>query len=156
MRRLYWFDTPAGVYRAEACVITCFDARFELMARKFLQRRGVSPADHVRVAGGAKALSSPRTPAEREFLLDQVRASIRLHATGRVVLMAHSDCGACGGLEAFDGDAAREAAWHRAELAKAAEAIRGALPGLAIEQYFLDFTGVWEIPEVEYVSANRG
>jgi len=153
--RLYWFPTPDGVYRAEACVISCFDARFELAVRKFLKRRGAAPADHVRVAGGPRGLGSPRTPAEREFLLDQLRASVRLHAAARVMLLAHSDCGACGGLEAFGGDTEREAAWHRAELGKAA-AVRAALPGLAIERYFLDFTGVWEDSEVPYVSASKG
>jgi carbonic anhydrase len=41
-----------------------------------------------------------------EFVLEQIRKSIRLHGTRRVILMVHSDCGAYGGLaEGFRGDA---------------------------------------------------
>jgi hypothetical protein len=140
---LYRFGTPAEVYRAGACAISCFDARFEPVVRKFLRRRGAEPVDHVRVAGGPKPLAAGESPV-REFLLDQVRASVRLHATERVVLLAHSDCGACGGLAAFGGDAGRERAWHEEHLARAAGAVRAAAAGLRVETYFVDFEGVWE------------
>lgn len=145
MGLLYTFDTPAGAYRAGACAISCFDARFELVVRKFLKRRGAVPVDHVRVAGGPQALAAPRDPAHREFLLDQIRASVRLHATERVILLAHSDCGACGGLEAFGGDTASELAWHRDGLIRAGGIVTEALPELAVEACFADFHGVWEI-----------
>jgi hypothetical protein len=113
--RRFWFETPAGNYRAGACVISCFDARFELVTRKFVKRRGVVLADHVRVAGGARALASPEGDSAA-FLVGQVRLSMRLHGTDRVILVAHSDCGAYGGLEAFGGDADREQAAHRADV----------------------------------------
>ena len=139
----FWFATDREVYRAGACAISCFDARFETVVGKFLQRCGAAPVNHVRVAGGPKALAEEGAP--REFLLDQVRASVRLHAPERVILLAHSDCGACGGLEAFGGDTVRERAWHEERLARAAEVVRSAAPGLAVERYFIDFQGVWDI-----------
>jgi carbonic anhydrase len=88
------------------------------------------------------------------FLIGQVRLSMRLHETDRVILVAHSDCGAYGGLDAFGGDAAREQAAHRADLARAAEALRAAVPGIAVECWFADFSGVWEVSETEYVRAS--
>ena len=97
----FWFATDREVYRAGACAMSCFDARFETVVRKFLQRCGAAPVDHVRVAGGPKALAEDG--AAREFLLEQVRASVRLHAPARVILLAHSDCGACGGLAVVPG-----------------------------------------------------
>jgi carbonic anhydrase len=150
--RRFWFETPAGNYRAGACVISCFDARFELVTRKFVKRRGVVLADHVRVAGGARALASQE--GDGAFLIGQVQLSMRLHHTDRVILVAHSDCGAYGGLEAFGGDADREQAAHRADLARAAEALRAAVPGIAVECWFADFSGVWEVSEIKYVRAS--
>jgi hypothetical protein len=149
---LFRFETPSQQYRAGACAVSCFDARFELVVRKFLKRSGAEPVDHIRIAGGPRTLSSPADAAHRDFLLDQIRASIRLHATDRVILLAHSDCGACGGLEAFQGDTVRERAWHEAELSRAAGAVRATFPELALETCFADFAGVWRVSQ--HVSAN--
>jgi hypothetical protein len=41
MRKLFHFDSPPGEYTSEACVVSCFDARFDLAIRKFLKRRGI-------------------------------------------------------------------------------------------------------------------
>lgn len=61
----------------------------------------------IRVAGGAKCLATPDPESERDFVLEQIPKSIRLHGTDRVVLMVHSDCGAYGGLAAFGGKPCR-------------------------------------------------
>ena len=62
-------------------------------------------SDPIKIAGGAKVLASPEREADREFVLDQIRKSMRLHGTRRVILMVHSDCGAYGGLAGgFAGD----------------------------------------------------
>ena len=86
-------------------MVWCYDQRFEAVLRKLLKRIGVARADHIRLAGGAKSLATPERESDREFVLDQIRKSVRLHGTDRVVLMVHSDCGAYGGLAAFGGDA---------------------------------------------------
>ncbi len=143
MNKLFHFDSPRERYRCDAAVVACFDSRFELAFRKFLKREHVVAADFIRLAGGAKALSGSGNDRDREFLLDQLRLSMRLHATTRAILMTHSDCGAYGGLEAFGNDATAEAEYHRAELCRAAENLRGAVPGLQVDTYFVDFEGVW-------------
>ena len=91
------------------------------MTRKFLKKRGIWWADPLKIAGGAKVFASTAEEFERGFALGQVRTSMRLHGTNRVILMVHSDCGAYGGLQAFGGDQEREAAHHESELRSAAE-----------------------------------
>ena len=144
MRKVFHFDVPHDPYTADAAVVMCFDLRFNLSFHKFLKRIGAPNYDLVKVAGGAKCLASPDNESEREFVLDQIRKSIRLHRTPRVVLMVHADCGAYGGASAYDNVAA-EAAHHEAELLRAAELLQAAIPGLTVEAYFVDFDGVWEV-----------
>ena len=144
MRKVFHFDAPREPYECDAAVISCFDNRFQVGFSKFLKRLGVVKSDPITIAGGAKSLASPEQEADREFVLEQIRKSIRLHNTKRVILMLHSDCGAYGGLDgAFGGDARTEAQHHEAELRRAAECLHKAVPGLEVDTYFVDFEGVW-------------
>jgi carbonic anhydrase len=144
MRKLLHFDSPSGEYRADACVVSCFDARFDAAVRKFLKRRGILMADHIKIAGAAKWLASPEHEDDRDFVLRQIRTSKRRHGAERLILLIHSDCGAYGGLAAFQHDAAREAQCLAAELGKASEFVRANEPALATEAYYLNFEGVWQ------------
>jgi len=67
-----------------------------------------------------------------------------LHGTDTVLLMLHSDCGAYGGLPAFNNDTAREAENHRQDLHLALDFLRVNIPELRVLGYFVDFEGVWE------------
>jgi hypothetical protein len=144
MNKVFHFDAPREKYHCDAAIIWCFDNRFELGFRKFLKRIGVANSDPIKIAGGAKCLASPELETEREFVLEQIRKSMHLHGTRRVILMLHSDCGAYGGLDAFDGDAAAESVHHQEELRRAAENLALAIPGVEVSAYFVDFEGVWE------------
>ncbi len=144
MKKVFHFDAPRQKYHCDAAVIWCFDNRFELGFRKFLKRIGVTNSDPVKIAGGAKCLASPDLETERQFVLEQIRKSMRLHGTKRVILMLHSDCGAYGGLAGFGGSADLEAERLHAELRLAASNLRHAIPGLQIDAYFVDFEGIWE------------
>lgn len=145
MKKVFHFDSQTDVYRADACVVSCFDARFELVTRKFLKKRGIWWADPLKIAGGAKIFASPAEESQRIFALEQVRTSMRLHGTNRVMLMVHSDCGAYGGLKAFDGNEEREAANHESELRGAAEFLKNNVPAVEVECYYLKFTGIWAL-----------
>ena len=144
MRKVFHFDVPHEAYTADAAVVMCFDLRFNHSFHKFLKRHGTPYYDLIKVAGGAKCLASPDNDAEREFVLDQIRKSVRLHRTARIVLMVHADCGAYGGAEAYS-SAGDEAAHHEAELQRAAEVLHAAIPSPKVEAYFVDFEGVWEV-----------
>jgi carbonic anhydrase len=148
MRKVFHFDSPREKYHCDASVVSCFDNRFEVVSRKLLKRIGIVQPDPIRIAGGAKSLASPDQEFHRDFVLEQIQKSIRLHGTDRVILILHSDCGAYGGLAGrFQGDAEAEAAHSRGELARAAEFLRNAIPGLGVERFFLNFEGAWEVEE---------
>ncbi len=136
MQKLFHFDSPREVYAVDACVISCFDARFDLAIRKFLKRNGVDTLDHVKIPGAAKPLAAPASEAEREFMMRMVRTSMTLHNARRVLLIGHNECGAYPGaaVEAIAGDTVR-----------AAEFLRAAEPSLKVEPYFADFDGIYEL-----------
>jgi hypothetical protein len=145
MKKLFHFDAPREKYHCDAAILWCFDNRFELGFRKFLKRIGVVNSDPIKIAGGAKCLASPEHESEREFVLEQIRKSMRLHGARRVILMVHSDCGAYGGLASgFGGDARAEAAHHQRELDRAAANLLEAIPGIEVQGYFVDFEGIWD------------
>jgi hypothetical protein len=81
MRKVFHFDSPSEKYHCDAAVVWCYDNRFELAFRKLLKRIGIEHADPIRVAGGAKCLATPDQESEREFVLEQIRKSMRLHGT---------------------------------------------------------------------------
>ena len=144
MQKVFHFNSPREGYHCDAAIVWCFDNRFELGFRKFLKRVGVLFSDPIKIAGGAKCLASPEKDSDREFVLDQIRNSMRLHGTRRVILMVHSDCGAYGGLAAFGDDPQCEARHHRDELHRAAAVVSKAIPEIQVDGYFVDFEGVWE------------
>ena len=145
MKKVFHFDAPRERYQCDAAIVWCFDNRFELGFRKFLKHIGIVSSDPIKIAGGAKGLAAPAGDLEREFVTEQIRTSMRLHGTTRVILMLHSDCGAYGGLaEGFGGDARAEAEHHHADLRRAAANLLRDIPGLEVQAYFVDFEGVWE------------
>ncbi|HXO39118.1 MAG TPA: carbonic anhydrase [Candidatus Acidoferrum sp.] len=144
MRKVFHFDSPRARYKSDAAVVWCFDHRFDVVLRKLTKRIGVGFFDPILVAGGAKCLAGDELERDRQFVLEQVRKSMHLHGTTTVLLMLHSDCGAYGGLAAFENDTAREAENHRNDLHRAVDFLQGEIPELTIRGFFVDFEGVWE------------
>jgi len=142
MEKVFHFDSAPEPYTADAAVLCCFDQRIRRAVNKFLERNGILRPDMIVVAGGAKTLASSRSDFERDFILEQIRMSMRLHGTTRLLLMTHSDCGTYGGLAAFRGDLSLEADHHRQELQRAAELARVTFPGLTPQCFFVSFDGV--------------
>jgi carbonic anhydrase len=155
MKKVFHFDSPADPYVADAAVLCCFDHRIGTAVRKFLKKESIERPDMIVVAGGAKTLASPRNDFEQDFILEQVRMSIRLHQAKRVLVMSHSDCATYGGLAHFKGDQATEAAHHRAELLRAAELLSINFPGISAEPYFVKFDGVWEVNRSENADGKK-
>src|ERR1022692_1230042 len=153
MDRVFHFDSPPQPYVADAAVLCCFDQRIRLVTHKFLKGQEVLRPDMIVVAGGAKTLASPRNDFERDFILEQVRMSIRLHQTKRVLVMSHSDCATYGGLAHFNGDRAAEAEHHRSELLRAGELLTANFPDISVEPYFVKFDGIWEVKGADHLKA---
>jgi carbonic anhydrase len=150
MKKVFHFDSPTDPYIADAALICCFDHRINRAVRKFMKKQGIQRPDLIIVAGGAKTLASPRNDFEQDFILEQVRMSIRLHQTKRVIVMSHSDCATYGGLAQFKGDKQAEAEHHRNELVRAGELLTTHFPGISVEPYFVNFDGIWEIMPADY------
>jgi carbonic anhydrase len=143
MKRILEFISPSGHYTADACFVWCFDDRFSQLLEAFGKQRGFRHIDLVKVAGGAKALACGPSP-ERDFVLGQIQASVRLHGTKRVVLMIHEDCGAQGGSAAFGGpDHERVVCKNR--LTDASHFLVEQIPDIEIEALFADFNGLYEV-----------
>ena len=136
LRKILHFDSAPEVYTADACVMTCFDARFDAAVRKLLKRHGIGVFDHVKIPGSAKALGAPDCEGDRDFAMRMVQTSIRLHKPNRFVLIGHNDCGA------YPGKPPQVVA---SDLLQAAAFLRAAVPSLPVETYFADFDGIYEI-----------
>jgi carbonic anhydrase len=91
-------------------------------------------------------LASPRNSFDREFVIEQIRLSIKLHAAKRIILTNHSDCGAYGGLAAFESKTQIEAEHHAKELHTAVNLVRKIFPPVTVNAYLVDFEAVWELP----------
>jgi carbonic anhydrase len=155
MKKIFHFDSPANAYVADAAVLCCFDQRISRAVRKFLKKQGIERADMIVVAGGAKTLASPRNDFEQDFILEQVRMSIRLHQTQRVLVMSHSDCATYGGLAHFKGDKQAEAEHHSGELLRAGELLTANFPDISVEPYFVKFDGIWEVQGADHLRFAR-
>jgi len=140
MEKVFHFDSPREHYRADACVITCFDARFDIAIRKFLKRRGLAIYDQVKIPGSAKALAAPEQDRDRDFVLGMLGVSVNLHHAPLALLIGHNECGGYRGAPA---DAIV------ADLVRAAAVVRSALPSLDVECYFADFDGIYRCDGAE-------
>jgi carbonic anhydrase len=155
VKKIFHFESPADQYVADAAVLCCFDYRINRAVRKFLKKQEIERADMIVVAGGAKTLASPRNDFEQDFILEQVRMSIRLHKTERVLVMSHSDCATYGGLAHFKGDKEAEAKHHRGELLRASELLTANFSGISVEPYFVKFDGIWEVQGAAQLKSAR-
>ena len=137
-------------YAAKACIVWCFDNRFRNALFEFAKSQNLEPYDLIMIAGGAKSLASPTNESDHDYLLDQIRTSLQLHHTEKIVLMTHSDCGAYGGLKSFDNSPKTEFEKHGAELSAAQNIVQkflvtNDLPRVPVEIAFVDFEEIRKI-----------
>jgi carbonic anhydrase len=139
------FKTHAEHYTADACVVWCYDDRFYKLLKVFGKKQGFKNIDLVKIAGGAKALADgAEVSADRDFVINQIKTSVRLHGTKRVVLMLHRDCGAYGGSKSFE-NAEGERAHYESQLRTARDFVKKEVPAVPVDAYFADFDGLYLI-----------
>jgi len=134
------FSSPNEEYVADACIFFCFDDRFWRLRKTLIKERGFKNIDPVIVAGSAKTLAG-ENPAARDFLLDQIGISRRLHHVKEVILVLHIDCGAYGFSKSFP-SRDEEYRHHEAELTKAKAVVNGRFPDLVVSCFIADFDGL--------------
>ena len=131
-------------YKADACIIWCFDNRFWPAFEEFRGESEINHFDPVFVAGGAKALGVSDQKNDQDFLLKQIEISIKLHGTKKVILMTHEDCGAFGGSKSFI-YVGEELSQHERILGAGKAKVHDSFPNLEITAYFATFNGLKEI-----------
>lgn len=121
-------------HQAKALVVTCMDFRFhEEIFNHLKEKDCVGQYDLYSIAGSQKTFLEEATQA---IALKQVELSHKLHATTKVVLMAHWDCGAYGGSTAFE-SAEAEKTQYLTDLHAAKEIINKQFPDLEVKTVLL-------------------
>ena len=146
VRRIVEHKSETDHYHADACIVWCFDNRFSALLEEFKRAHNFAHTDLVKVAGGAKGLSSPGKPYERKYVLDQIAKSLTLHHSKKIVLMVHSGCGDYG--RKFD-ERINEEKFYFGKLNKAETVLKEFLKTTRREaqifKYFADFDGLVEL-----------
>lgn len=123
----------APTHTCKALVLHCIDFRFRKKLIEFLNSKFGDSYDLVSVAGGVKRLISD--PRGKNFVLEQLEISNKLHQPKLIVLIQHEDCGAYGGSKTFE-NSAKEQEFQNTELEKA-EALLKQQFSQPVEKYFI-------------------
>lgn len=98
-------------------VLCCIDFRFrKQLPEALFVTFGADEYDEIKLAGGAKNVSSPDKPGRREAALDDIRLAVEKHRAKKIILLTHQNCGkyAAEGYAFTDPEAER--AFHEKEL----------------------------------------
>lgn len=136
-RKVIDFQVPDD-RAAEACVVWCYDNRFDRrfdaagsrtvsFLEAYLMRKRFQSCDLISWAGGAKTLADG-DDAERERFAGQILLSRQLHGARHLVLMVHVDCGAYGDLPPAKGNLESLLDDREADLRNAYAFLRPRLP----------------------------
>lgn len=140
---------PEEHYKADICLVWCFDDRFRKLREEFIRENGFKYVDFILIAGGAKDIASPDKDSNCEFILDQISKSIALHHTPLVAFMVHAGCGAYSASGVKFGNKDEEIEYLKKELEKAETALKEFLSrnnqGAEIKKYLADFDGLYEL-----------
>lgn len=128
-------------HQCRAALLFCMDFRFHDQLAAFIAAEGLDQdgVDVIRVAGAAKNLARPGRDRDREFVLEQVKTSRRIHQVRQIYLVNHEDCGAYGPEDIPD--TAEELAIHRKDLLAAAGMLKGLFGELEILPYYMWLSG---------------
>jgi len=122
---------PLLLNKKTKLLFACLDWRLHPQIEEYFAKN--NKCDCCITAGSIKGLIEENS---RQFFLDQIAVSKKLHACQAVILTAHLDCGAYGGSAVF-GNIKSEIAFHQEQLQKAGAIIRKNFPELIIENYII-------------------
>ena len=133
------FYTLTSDHHCQVVALGCIDFRFVKAMNDFIKEKiGTEKYDLITLGGTQKNLAAPANEDVKNFVLRQFEISRSLHNTTQVFLIAHYDCGAYGGLAAFDNDPEKERTKHVEDLYTAKQILLEKFPGLQIYLYRLD------------------
>jgi carbonic anhydrase len=130
-----------GGHKCRACIVWCIDFRLHDHLSRFVVDKGLDKdgTDIVRVAGVVKNLTRPKQTYARDFVMDQLEASHRLHDVREIYLVNHEDCGAYG-LQNID----KESMIHKKDLQQARAFLKGRFPDVKIFAFYQRLDGAVE------------
>ena len=151
MKLVVPFKSSKDHYDADACIIWCFDNRFDELLEETKKVFNLSSTDVLEIAGGAMSLTGRGSAGNDDainFVTDQVEKSIKLHHTPLVMLMIHKDCGAYKAI-GLPPKGENEALFLEDDLGLAKEILTEHLKKKGykaiIKTYLADFDGLWEV-----------
>lgn len=113
---------------AHALVASCMDLRFQKTIHEWLTKNNLYDLGHDRIsfagAGG-----------NFEYLMSQVRLSIKLHSPPKIQILNHQNCGYYGDL--IVSGSPEELQKHTEDLKNAKIAINKEFPDVLVKGYFL-------------------
>lgn len=129
---------------AEAVVLSCMGFRFVSQTEAAVQKAfNVGDVDLIRLAGGAKNLSSPGVRSRRRAVVSDIELAIDSHHVKKIILLNHQTCGkyAAEGFkwERFQFEAER--AFHHQELRRAGEYAKKKFPQTEVLLGYTTVTG---------------
>jgi len=114
-------------------VVCCSDGRFVEATQDFLRSQGLNRYDLVAIPGGlAQVLYEREMPGAAMSGGQATELLAKLHHTGRIILMAHADCGYY-----HHRLGSSEAEVQKSDLGRAAEWLTARMPNLTVEALFI-------------------
>ncbi|MDO8754407.1 MAG: hypothetical protein Q7J80_10975 [Anaerolineales bacterium] len=116
---------------AEAVVLSCMGFRFVSQTEAAVQKAfNIKDFDLIRLAGGAKNLSSPGIKSRRRAVMADIALAIESHHVKKIILLNHQACGkyAAEGHSWKRSDAEAERKFHHEELRRAGEYAKKKFP----------------------------
>ncbi|MBW1981914.1 MAG: hypothetical protein JRJ12_11915 [Deltaproteobacteria bacterium] len=134
-----------SMHQCRACVVYCMDFRLHPPLANFMkeQKLDIDGTDIIRVAGAARSLVRPKDDRDRQFLLEQLQVSYKLHQARQFYLVNHEDCGAYGPENVKDSE--EELAMHSKDLRAARAVVQDHFPEVEILTYFMRLDGRAEL-----------
>lgn len=124
-------------HHAQAAALFCMDFRFKDAVIKFLSTElKLKKADIIVLAGASKNFANPKSLDNKKTALTQLEISAKLHHIKKIILIDHADCGAYGGLKAFDNNSELEKKEHIKNLKKAKTILAKKFKNIEIILYF--------------------
>lgn len=112
------------MHHCKYLIVHCIDFRIQKEIKKYMQQEEIlGDCDVVSCAGAVK---------NKDFIIEQIGISVRLHNTKEVILVNHTDCGAYGGSQNFNSPQ-EEKDFHTNEMRVAKEAILAKYPDLLVK-----------------------
>ncbi|HUT21919.1 MAG TPA: carbonic anhydrase [Candidatus Bipolaricaulota bacterium] len=129
-------------HNCKALLVCCMDFRFQTAIANFAKKKGLEGQyDLFSIAGTQKTFIDEAT---QTTALKQVELSQKLHGSTDVYLIAHWDCGAYGGIKAFDSEEKQKQTYFE-DLEKAKSVILENFENLTVHKYLANLAESGEI-----------